>query len=684
MSNFSYVDHIGDGSTTAFTFSFVGQGKGYIRDSDVYAYVNGLESLFVLSGENQITFAAAPDAGSKIRIRRIMPKSEPFANFSRGNAFTQDLLNKSFLQTLYAYHEFLDGFLPEFPFKLKGTLDMSEGKIIGLKEAVVSSDPVLYSQLMKLYDDLAAYSSSDVLAAALAAKTSTVEVAGILAKDFRNFLIITPPAGDAGAYINSLIAEGIRYFYFAAGKWIFNTSVNVNNIPLSMLGAGKTITIFKRGPSLGTANIINGTGHDLTLHSIGFDLGKGTYTPTLANPQLENAINSVSPNKLKVNDCDFQNLVAIGVVVNGTALALARNIDISGNTARNGSRGLAHVVRYASVVNLDRNIMVDIIDSSLGGVAFEKPLVMAGTHHGSMSHNNVSSTNGEGGPLIVEYIDRESKDIQMLHNSYTGQIFESYYKVGASTDVWFIGNSGSGGAQVGAYFEGVENLWVLNNTLADTTENSLVLAQDAQTLRFCKKIKVKDNHFINANTGGNEVGIPYVSLGTPQSYHVWAQDGTEQIELEDNHYIKRGAAIAGGTLISSPSYTIKGEDFSKLDASAVAIHNGFAPIDAKYEIIDCIGCKTTDKGQAVVGIGNATVSIPHGIVRHFNPTTQLTLKSALSGTVAYIFADPDTVSNTVIACRDTSHAPASATSIIRVDWTMDCSKEAKGALGKTL
>lgn len=181
MANFSFVDHIGDGVTTVFPFSFVGQGKGYIRDSDVYAYVDGSESLFVLSGENQVTFAAAPKIGSKIRIRRIMPKNEPFANFSRGNAFTQDLLNKSFLQTLYAYHEFLDGFLPEFPFKLKGSLDMSEGRIVGLLEPIENDEPVIKSQLLKLYQDLQEYSSEGLLAAALA--NGTANIAGVSSGD---------------------------------------------------------------------------------------------------------------------------------------------------------------------------------------------------------------------------------------------------------------------------------------------------------------------------------------------------------------------------------------------------------------------------------------------------------------------------------------------------------------------
>lgn len=512
----------------------------------------------------------------------------------------------------------------------------------------------------------------------------TAIIAGILSGNFRNFIIITAPAGDAGAYINGLIADGRENIFCSGGdEYIFNTPIVASNVRLNLLGAGKTITIFKRGPSLGTANIITGELHDLQIEQIGFDTGKGTYTPTLASPTLENAVNSLSPTRLSITDCDFRNLVNFGVIVNGSLLNEAKDINVSGNTAENGSRGFVSVRRYGNGVHIDRNIIHNIIDSSLGGVNFDKPIEVSGSHDVSISDNIVSSSNGEGGPIIVEYIDRESVNVHIERNTYYGDIAEVYYKVGASSNIWFRENHASGGAQVGAYFEGCDNVWIEDNRLVSTRQNSLILAQDADTGRFCKRVKIIGNHFVDANTGGNTVGVPYTSSGAPQSYHVWVQDDSEQVELENNHYIKRGTAIAGGVLISSPSYTIKGEDFSALDDDAVTINNNLSPIGARYEIVDCIGCKTTDAGD-ITASGSATALIEPNIVSQFSPNTQISLKTALSGTVAYIFADPDVPPNMVLTLKDSAHVNAIPPSPVTVSWSVDCSKVAKGALGKTV
>lgn len=494
----------------------------------------------------------------------------------------------------------------------------------------------------------------------------------------RNFLIITPPAGDAGAYINSLIAEGIYNFFPAKGGWIFNTSVNTDNVTLRFMGAGKAETIFERGPALGTANLFTGSNHDLEFSHIGFDLKKGTYTPTLADFTQENAINSLSPKRLKVTACDFKNLVNLGVVVNGTALNEAKDVDISDNTGSNGTRGLAMVRRYGRNVRMDRNILYNIVD--VPNTLF-KPLEISGTIDGSMDWNSVTQDNGAGGQLIFEYIDRECRNVSMCHNSYFGG-GDGQYKVGASTNVWFMHNYGDGGSGVNAYFEGVYNLWATTNDLRDAGRNNIVLAQDAQTGRFCKLAKIYDNHFSNANMDNETPGTPFGAIGSVNSYHAWVQDGSEDVEFEGNHYIK-GTNVAGGLLISSLSYKIKGENFSKLDASAVTVHNGFAGAGAKYEITDCIGCQTTDRGQVTILSGSSSALIQPNIVAVFDPHTLTTLQTAMSGTVAYIYVEEDAPPNVAVVCRDSVHAPAAPTTDIKVDWSVDVSKTAKGALGKT-
>ena len=110
---YSYVEYTGDGDTTSYTFSFTGQDEGYLRDSDLEVTVDGALASFTLLSSNSLELSNAPANGSSIIIRRVMPKSETYADFQRGNNFGQGVLNNSFLQLLYVVHELLDGWFPE-------------------------------------------------------------------------------------------------------------------------------------------------------------------------------------------------------------------------------------------------------------------------------------------------------------------------------------------------------------------------------------------------------------------------------------------------------------------------------------------------------------------------------------------------------------------------------------------
>lgn len=517
------------------------------------------------------------------------------------------------------------------------------------------------------------------LRAELASTGSSVAIAGIPAKLFRQFVIIQPIVGDAGAQFNALIAEGITNIFCVAGDYVFNTSLTTN-ARLKILGVGKSLTKFKRGASLGTANIITGTGHDLEIEGVGFDLGKGSYTPNLSNAQLENAINSVSPVRLKVTNCDFSNLVNYGIVVNGTSLNEAKDIDISANTGTTGTRGFVMVRRYGKNVHVDRNNITDMVD--VANTLF-KPIEVSGSLDVSICDNVITQTNSAGGPVIVEYIDRESVNVSIQRNHYYGPAGEAYFKVGAASNVWFTDNHTSGLADIGAYFEGCENLWICNNRLVNTRRNSLVLAQDFDTSRYNKKVKVLNNHFVDANRDNASVGVPYTSTGSNNSYCAWVQDNTEQVEFKGNHYIK-GTNECGGLLISSPSYVIKEEDFSKLGTNAVTINNSFAPAGAEYEISNNIKCATSAKGEVTINSGTASALIDPPIVKHYWPNTTVTLKTVLSGAAAYVIAEGDVPPKVAVIAKTAAHANVTLSANATLFWNIDCSKAVKGILGKTI
>lgn len=150
MANYSYVDHIGDGVTVTFPFSFVGPDRGYISRNDVYVFVDEVEVTKTFTGNNQVKLDLAPAVGAKVRIRRIMDKTKPYANFNRGNVFNKEYLNDSFLHSLYIYHEFLDGFLGSDPWKVQGDIDMDGNRIVNLGGALDCNDAVNLCQVLEL------------------------------------------------------------------------------------------------------------------------------------------------------------------------------------------------------------------------------------------------------------------------------------------------------------------------------------------------------------------------------------------------------------------------------------------------------------------------------------------------------------------------------------------------------
>lgn len=150
---FTFTEHKTDGTSTTYSFRFAGKDKGYLRASDIVVYlkVDGVWTEarnWALSGTNQITFTTAPAASTEInlRIRRIVPKVDPYAEFARGVALDIRSMNYSFIQNLQAVQEIMDGFFPE-GFFYKENLNMGFNKIVNLAPGSEPYDAVNYTQL---------------------------------------------------------------------------------------------------------------------------------------------------------------------------------------------------------------------------------------------------------------------------------------------------------------------------------------------------------------------------------------------------------------------------------------------------------------------------------------------------------------------------------------------------------
>lgn len=156
--SYTFTERTADGSQTTFSFSFAGADKGYIRASDISVeigdgtYWQGATGWH-LSGTNQITFNAPPARGTKVRIRRVVDKRLPYANFDRNVILDMKSLNNSFIQQLEVSQELLDGFLPD-GFYFKQDTSMGGHKLTNLRDGTDADDAVNRGQLDSVDNNL--------------------------------------------------------------------------------------------------------------------------------------------------------------------------------------------------------------------------------------------------------------------------------------------------------------------------------------------------------------------------------------------------------------------------------------------------------------------------------------------------------------------------------------------------
>lgn len=149
--SFTFTEHTANGTQVTFPFSFAGRDKGYIKASDIVVeqYLNAAWNTisdWSLSGTNQITMITAPAVGTKLRIRRVVGKEQPYAEFSRGVALDMNSLNNSFIHLLEISQELLDGFYPEGYF-IKQNINFGGNRITNLGDGVDKQDAVNKGQL---------------------------------------------------------------------------------------------------------------------------------------------------------------------------------------------------------------------------------------------------------------------------------------------------------------------------------------------------------------------------------------------------------------------------------------------------------------------------------------------------------------------------------------------------------
>lgn len=247
--SYSYTEQTGNGSQVTFPFTLAGRDKGYIKASDVYveALINGVwvnqTSGWSLSGTNQITFTTAPANGQKLRIRRIVDKDQPYAEFSRNVALDMNSLNNSFIHLLEISQELLDGFWPEGYF-VKQNLNMGGFRIINLAPGQDSGDAVNKGQLDAVDQKHTTWNQQQDqdIASIKAGMTSGVANRTVpwYAVATAGQTAFTPPFVFEGAlvYINGVFQEELRGAYTIANSTItFSEGLRAGDTVYAMLGS---------------------------------------------------------------------------------------------------------------------------------------------------------------------------------------------------------------------------------------------------------------------------------------------------------------------------------------------------------------------------------------------------------------------------------------------------------------
>lgn len=143
---FSFTQATGDGSTTAFTFSFTGPDNGYYSEDQIKVYVDDVEVTYTLTGTNQVTLDSAPAEGASVWIKREPDITNTYTNFSRGNNFGKDNINRAFQQMLYLIQRVQDGFKEEGYYQ-KQDMSLGNFKITDLGDGEADQDACTIGQL---------------------------------------------------------------------------------------------------------------------------------------------------------------------------------------------------------------------------------------------------------------------------------------------------------------------------------------------------------------------------------------------------------------------------------------------------------------------------------------------------------------------------------------------------------
>ena len=440
---------------------------------------------------------------------------------------------------------------------------------------------------------------------------------------------------------------------------------------------------FKRKTGETTSNMFDGF-TNFTLLNCSLDGASDSITSAATLDSQSNEIYLVSCDSAKIKGNSFVNSLRRSVRIEGTALDEAEDIEVSYNDATSGAYGAFQIRRYGRNVKVHHNKTLNVVRTSKGASSNEKPIEVSGTIDGEIYSNNVTQTNGEGGSIVVEYIDRQSENIEIHSNVCKGLAGGNGIKVGASVGISVHHNFIEDAGFSGIYIEGCYEYDVSRNIVRRSGRNSITVINDGDTAREPNNGFVSYNILEEANQDGATLGVPVTDGSSTDSYHIRCSTGGN-VMIDHNRMFDSGAT-ANGMTINADNVVVENNDFSGLGSGVIAFNNRFMNLASQTIVVrDNIGFKTCDKGKATVLSGNASVTVSPDLPP--NPAglevVILTPRSALSDNQVYYFASDGSNVDFDINLRTSAHAAATNTGDKPFDYIADVSNVLDGCFGKT-
>lgn len=315
-------------------------------------------------------------------------------------------------------------------------------------------------------------------------------------------------------------AGGAPVVALAATYLISSELTGVANI--SLLGQGQGVSIIKAAASYPQQNMLGFAAKDnIFIAGITFDMNVAAGTPNLGSESLEHILLFTSCSNVRIRDCEFTGAYNRMIRLNGSVSDECENIWIEANYLHDGSQGGIQLRRYGRNVHVEENVLVNTVDTTHGGSAIQKPLAVNGTIGTWIERNTVLQTNGDGGSLIVEYIDRAAEDVHIIGNRVQGNGGGNNIKVGGADGVTLRGNSCLDANNVGIYIEGCSDVDIDGNKIRDAQQNSIVVTSDAvsESSLDSQRVTIRNNKSRNANRASAALGSPGADGSDNNSYH---------------------------------------------------------------------------------------------------------------------------------------------------------------------